>query len=157
MCRQGSSDEVALLVAEFGLLDQQLANLAAAIEQSQAILITEDELIPVASEIPDMLTRLGIAYVTLLCNVSLDSPTLSMSQYKLGSTLSCICTTNWRALHLLSSAVQLGEHPTLLCSTNWRALLSAFLCFVRYWTAPHLLSSALIHHVGKQKWTPRSI
>ncbi|KAL3132082.1 hypothetical protein ABBQ32_008692 [Trebouxia sp. C0010 RCD-2024] len=61
LLRQGSSDEVALLVAEFGLLDQQLANLAAAIEQSQAILITEDELIPVASEIPDMLTRLGIA------------------------------------------------------------------------------------------------
>lgn len=66
LCRQGSSDEVALLVAEFGLLDQQLANLAAAVEQSSAILITEEELIPVASEIPDLLTRLGIAYVVLL-------------------------------------------------------------------------------------------
>jgi len=61
VCRQGSSDEVALLVAEFGLLDQQLASLAAAIEESHAILITEDELIPVASEIPDMRSRLGIA------------------------------------------------------------------------------------------------
>ncbi len=60
-CRQGSSDEVALLVAEFGLLDQQLATLAAAIEQSQATLITEEEIIPVASEIPDMRSRLGIA------------------------------------------------------------------------------------------------
>ena len=60
-CRQGSSDEVALLVAEFGLLDQQLAHLAAAIEQNHAILITEEELIPVASEIPDMRSRLGIA------------------------------------------------------------------------------------------------
>ena len=59
--RQGSSDEVALLVAEFGLLDQQLASLAAAIEESHAILITEDELVPVASEIPDMRSRLGIA------------------------------------------------------------------------------------------------
>ena len=73
-CRQGSSDEVALLVAEFGLLDQQLANLAAAVEQSSAILITEEELIPVASEIPDLLTRLGIAYVVfLLCYPSLLS------------------------------------------------------------------------------------
>lgn len=60
-CRQGSSDEVALLVAEFGLLDQQLAHLAAAVDQSSATLITEEELIPVASEIPDLLTRLGIA------------------------------------------------------------------------------------------------
>ena len=59
---------MALLVAEFGLLDQQLANLAAAVDQSQAILITEEELIPVASEIPDLLTRLGIACVhSLLC------------------------------------------------------------------------------------------
>ena len=48
-------------MAEFGLLDQQLASLAAAIEESQALLITEDELIPVASEIPDMRSRLGIA------------------------------------------------------------------------------------------------
>lgn len=71
MCRQGSSDEVALLIAEFGLLDQQLATLATAVEQSQAILITEDELIPVASEIPDMLTRLGIAYApsAVLCTI----------------------------------------------------------------------------------------
>lgn len=61
LLRQGSSDEVALLVAEYGLLDQQLAALAAAIEQSHAILITEEELIPMASEIPDMRSRLGIA------------------------------------------------------------------------------------------------
>lgn len=60
-CRQGTSDEVALLVAEFGLLDQQLASLGAAVQQDQAILITEEELIPVASEIPDMRSRLGIA------------------------------------------------------------------------------------------------
>ena len=61
VCRQGTSDEVALLVAEFGLLDQQLASLGAAVQQDQAILITEEELIPVASEIPDMRSRLGIA------------------------------------------------------------------------------------------------
>lgn len=60
-------------MAEFGLLDQQLANLAAAVEQSSAILITEEELIPVASEIPDLLMRLGIAYVVLLlCLCSRD-------------------------------------------------------------------------------------
>lgn len=60
-CRQGTSDEVALLVAEFGLLDQQLASLGAAVQQDQAMLISEEELIPVASEIPDMRSRLGIA------------------------------------------------------------------------------------------------
>lgn len=48
-------------MAEFGLLDQQLASLGAAVQQDQAMLITQEELIPVASEIPDMRSRLGIA------------------------------------------------------------------------------------------------
>ena len=60
-CRQGSSDEVALLAAEFGLLDQQLAVLVSAVEAAQPLLIAEEDLILVASEIPDLRGRLGIA------------------------------------------------------------------------------------------------
>lgn len=59
-CRQGSSDEVALLVAEFELLDSQLANLCMAVDSQEAILINEDDLESVATEIPDMRSRLGI-------------------------------------------------------------------------------------------------
>ena len=59
-CRQGSSDEVALLVAEFELLDSQLANLCMAVDSQEAILINEDDLESVAIEIPDMRSRLGI-------------------------------------------------------------------------------------------------
>ena len=60
-CRQGSSDEVALLAAEFGLLDQQLAVLVSAVEAAEPLLIAEEDLILVASEIPDLRGRLGIA------------------------------------------------------------------------------------------------
>lgn len=61
LIRQGSSDEVALLAAEFGLLDQQLAVLVSAVEAAEPLLIAEEDLILVASEIPDLRGRLGIA------------------------------------------------------------------------------------------------
>ncbi|KAK9821246.1 hypothetical protein WJX74_000565 [Apatococcus lobatus] len=63
--RQGSSDEVALLVAEFELLDGQLANLCMAVDSQEAILINEDDLESVATEIPDMRSRLGIGDTTV--------------------------------------------------------------------------------------------
>ena len=58
--RAGTSDETALLAAEFALLDEGLAALRAAIDRGQAALIGEAELDHLVSEIPDMRARLGI-------------------------------------------------------------------------------------------------
>jgi hypothetical protein len=59
-CRQGSSDELALLVAEYALLDGQLAAIASATDRGDANKIPEDLLMQLASEVPDLRTRLGI-------------------------------------------------------------------------------------------------
>ena len=58
--RAGTSNETALLAAEFALLDEGLAALRAAIDRGQAALIGEQELDHLAAEIPDMRSRLGI-------------------------------------------------------------------------------------------------
>ena len=60
--RAGTSDETALLAAEFALLDEGLAALRVAIDRGQAALIGEQELDHLASEIPDMRSRLGIRW-----------------------------------------------------------------------------------------------
>lgn len=60
LSRRGSSDEVALLAAEFRLLDEQLAAMAAAVEASEALFIDDNELARLATDIPDLRVRLGI-------------------------------------------------------------------------------------------------
>ena len=57
---QGTSDEVALLVAEFALLDGPIAALAEDVDKGEAGRINEDELARLAVEIPDLRMRLGI-------------------------------------------------------------------------------------------------
>ena len=57
---QGTSDEVALLVAEFALLDGPIAALAEDVDKGEAGAINEDELARLAVEIPDLRMRLGI-------------------------------------------------------------------------------------------------
>lgn len=58
--RQGTSDEIALLVAEFALLDTPIGAMAAAVEGGNALLVDEADLRRLAVEIPDLRTRLGI-------------------------------------------------------------------------------------------------
>lgn len=60
LSRRGSSDEVALLVAEFSMLDEQLAGMAAAVEAEEALFIDDSELARLATDIPDLRVRLGI-------------------------------------------------------------------------------------------------
>ncbi|CAK0783736.1 hypothetical protein CVIRNUC_006935 [Coccomyxa viridis] len=60
LSRQGTSDEVALLVAEFALLDGPIATLAEDVDKGEAGRINEDELARLAVEIPDLRMRLGI-------------------------------------------------------------------------------------------------
>jgi hypothetical protein len=57
---QGTSDEVALLIAEFALLDAPVAALAAAVAAGEAARIDGGELARLASDIPDLRSRLGI-------------------------------------------------------------------------------------------------
>lgn len=57
---QGSSDEIALLAAEFALLDAPLTGLAAAVGRGEARLIGEDELTRLAADVPDLRARLGL-------------------------------------------------------------------------------------------------
>ena len=53
-CRTGSSDEVALLIAEFGLLDREQAALLDAISSGRAALLDDDDLGHLAIDVPDL-------------------------------------------------------------------------------------------------------
>eukprot|EP00850_Spirogloea_muscicola_P017411 SM000149S01346 [mRNA] locus=s149:244938:249784:+ [translate_table: standard] len=55
-----TDEEESLLVAEFGLLDVDLAKLRTALDRSEAILIDDEELEVLAVDIPDLKNRLGI-------------------------------------------------------------------------------------------------
>ena len=62
--RTGSSDEVALLIAEFGLLESQLGVLLEAIDAGHTALLDDDNLAHLAVDIPDLRSRLGIGYAS---------------------------------------------------------------------------------------------
>lgn len=64
--RTGSSDEVALLIAEFGLLDGELASLLEAVQEGHAARLDDDNLARLAVDIPDLRNRLGIGCETSL-------------------------------------------------------------------------------------------
>lgn len=61
MVGRGSDDELALLAAEFRLLDEALAALVQLVDRGSAIVINEDELVALATDVPDLRSRLGIA------------------------------------------------------------------------------------------------
>ncbi|PRW56758.1 LETM1 and EF-hand domain-containing anon- mitochondrial [Chlorella sorokiniana] len=60
LSRRGSSEEVALLAAEFRQLDEQLVAMAAAVDTNDALFIDDAELAKLATDIPDLRIRLGI-------------------------------------------------------------------------------------------------
>ncbi|CAI7765713.1 unnamed protein product [Closterium sp. NIES-53] len=55
-----SDEDESLLVAEYGLLDADLARLRTAVDRNEAILIEDEELEALAIDIPDLKFRLGI-------------------------------------------------------------------------------------------------
>mmetsp|Transcript_65858 Transcript_65858/g.208429 ORF Transcript_65858/g.208429 Transcript_65858/m.208429 type:complete len:302 (+) Transcript_65858:296-1201(+) len=59
-----TDDEVALLVAEFGLLDGELSQLRVLMDRGEALLISDDQLASLATEIPDLKDRLGVLDVS---------------------------------------------------------------------------------------------
>jgi len=56
---------VALLIAEFGLLDRQQSALLEAVAEGRAALMDDDDLDRLAVDIPDLRTRLGIGYAVV--------------------------------------------------------------------------------------------
>lgn len=57
---QGTSDEIALLIAEFALLDAPIAAMAAAVDAGEAARIPGAQLARLAADVPDLRSRLGI-------------------------------------------------------------------------------------------------
>lgn len=55
-----TDEEESLLVAEFGLLDADLARLRISVDRREAILVDDEELEVLATDIPDLKSRLGI-------------------------------------------------------------------------------------------------
>lgn len=60
LARRGSTDEIALLAAEFKQLDAELAALAAEVEAGGSLFIDDGELAALATEVPDLRLRLGV-------------------------------------------------------------------------------------------------
>lgn len=60
LARRGSTDEVALLVAEFCELDAELAAMVSVVESGGALYLDDGELAALATEIPDLRLRLGV-------------------------------------------------------------------------------------------------
>ena len=90
--RGGTSDETALLVAEFALLDEGLAVLRVAIDGGQAAMIGEQELDHLASEIPDMRSRLGIrCEACLICPENLGT---GLPVWGEGAEILCTSSSN---------------------------------------------------------------
>lgn len=53
------------MIAEFGLLDSELASLLEAVQDGHAARLDDDNLARLAVDIPDLRNRLGIGYGTL--------------------------------------------------------------------------------------------
>ena len=55
------ADELELLVAEFGVMDASLRKLVSAVDRGASELISDEDLTELATDIPDLKARLGIA------------------------------------------------------------------------------------------------
>ena len=55
------SDDVELLVAEFGAMDASLRKLVSAVDAGEGDLISDEDLTTLATDIPDLKSRLGVA------------------------------------------------------------------------------------------------
>jgi hypothetical protein len=55
------ADELELLVAEFGVMDASLRKLVSAVDRGASELVTDEDLTELATDIPDLKARLGIA------------------------------------------------------------------------------------------------
>lgn len=121
LSRRGSTDEVALLAAEFRQLDTDLSDLAAEVEAGGALVLDDGVLAGLATEIPDLRIRLGVGDTTVFGGTGIS---LGKVQMQLRNALLKI----WEALmfgvrgvRLLSSDI--GAAGRLF----WRAIVGGTL------------------------------
>jgi len=121
LSRRGSTDEIALLTAEYKQLAQSLSSMVTSVEASEALYIDDGELAALATEIPDLRIRLGLG----------DDVVFGTS----GFSLSKIQFQVKQAINKLREAITFGGRGVRLLGADigsagrlfWRALLGGTL------------------------------
>ncbi|CAI5974161.1 unnamed protein product [Closterium sp. NIES-64] len=96
-----SDEDESLLVAEYGLLDADLARLRTAVDRNEAILIEDEELEALAIDIPDLKFRLGIMEEPSVPLQQRAQMTMEEAKGKVGEGASFF----WRGVRLLAGDV----------------------------------------------------
>lgn len=121
LSRRGSTDEIALLTAEYKQLATSLSSMVISVEASEALYIDDGELAALATEIPDLRIRLGLG----------DDVVFGTS----GFSLSKIQFQIKQAINKLREAITFGGRGVRLLGADigsagrlfWRALLGGTL------------------------------
>ncbi|GBG65146.1 hypothetical protein CBR_g49508 [Chara braunii] len=93
-----TDEEESLLIAEFGMLDADLAKLRVSVDRNEAILIDDDELAQLAIDIPDFKNRLGIQQQAVIPVGQRAQMAMQEGTMKLKEGISFY----WRGLRLLA-------------------------------------------------------
>jgi LETM1-like protein len=121
LSRRGSTDEVALLAAEFRQLDAELAAMASEVEAGGALYIDDGDIAALATEIPDLRLRLGVGDTTVFGGSGLSLSKMQMQIRQAVSTITEAVNFGTRGVRLLGSDA--GAAGRLF----WRALLGGTL------------------------------
>lgn len=121
LSRRGSTDEVALLAAEFRQLDAELAAMASEVESGGSLYIDDGDIAALATEIPDLRLRLGVGDTTVFGGSGLSLSKLQMQIRQAISTTTEAINFGTRGVRLLGSDA--GAAGRLF----WRALLGGTL------------------------------
>ncbi len=121
LSRRGSTDEVALLAAEFRQLDAELAAMASEVEAGGALYIDDGDIAALATEIPDLRLRLGVGDTTVFGGSGLSLGKMQMQLRQAISTITEAVNFGTRGVRLLGSDA--GAAGRLF----WRALLGGTL------------------------------
>jgi len=121
LSRRGSTDEVALLAAEFRQLDAELAAMASEVEAGGALYIDDADIAALATEIPDLRLRLGVGDTTVFGGSGLSLSKMQMQVRQAVSTITDAANFGTRGVRLLGTDA--GAAGRLF----WRALLGGTL------------------------------
>lgn len=121
LSRRGSTDEVALLAAEFRQLDAELAAMASEVEAGGSLYIDDADIAALATEIPDLRLRLGVGDTTVFGGSGFSLGKMQMQMRQAVSTITEAVNFGTRGVRLLGSDA--GAAGRLF----WRALLGGTL------------------------------
>ncbi len=121
LSRRGSTDEVALLAAEFRQLDAELAAMASEVEAGGALYIDDGDIAALATEIPDLRLRLGVGDNTVFGGSGFSISKIQMQLRQAVSTITEAVNFGTRGVRLL------GSDTAAAGRLFWRALLGGTL------------------------------